>query len=393
MLKYWIWLAGLPGLTNQDRLEILRHFETPEKAYYADAGDVLLTEDGCGIGLGPLADKDLSGPEGILADCSRLGLRILTVRDVEYPERLRNIYDPPLLLYVRGRLPQVDEEAVVAVVGTRNCTPYGRACGERFGYGLARGGAVVVSGLARGVDTAAARGALRGGGAVIGVLGCGVDVVYPRENGYLYEDVAAAGALVSEYPPGTRPARGHFPARNRIMAGLSLGTLVVEAPLGSGALITGDLALDSGRDLFAVPGPIDAPASAGSNRLLREGGLIALEPGDIIGHYAGQFPGKLRQERSQASPEAAATPPRRPPLEAPRPVPPAPRLPEEGALPAEQMDVLRLLAKGPMTADDLMMTSGIAPHKILTLLTLLKLGGYVDRTGERWSVRSREDGQ
>ena len=391
MLKYWIWLAELPGLTNQDRLVLLRHFGTPENAFYADAGDVLLTEEDRSFNLRPLADKSLANAERILADCGRLGVRVLTIQDVEYPERLRNIYSPPLLLYVQGLLPQVDEEAVVAVVGTRKCTPYGETCGERFGYGLARAGVVVVSGLARGVDTAAARGALRGGGATIGVLGCGLDVVYPLENVCLYQDVAAAGALVSEYPPGTRPEGNHFPARNRIMAGLSVGVLVVEAPLRSGALITGDLALDNGRDLFVIPGPIDAPTSIGSNHLLLEGGAAVLEPADIVGHYTERFPGKLRKSASRAVPEPLGPQPQRARMEPPRPVPPKPQLPDEGTLPEDQMDLLRLLVKGPRSTDELMLESGLPPQTVLTALTLLKLGGYVDQEGERWRARARED--
>ncbi|WP_295745028.1 DNA-processing protein DprA, partial [uncultured Oscillibacter sp.] len=292
MLKYWIWMAELPGLTNQARLALLRHFGTPENAYYADAGEILLTEGITKKQAEALEEKNLAAAGKILSDCRRLGLRILTFQDAEYPNRLRNIYDPPFLMYVRGHLPPVDEEPVIAVVGTRKCTPYGENCGEKLGYGLARGGAIVVSGLARGVDAAATRGALRGGGVPIGVLGCGLDVVYPPEHRYLYEDVAAAGALLSEYPPGTEPDKSHFPVRNRIMAGLAVGTVVVEAPLHSGALITGNTALEQGRDLFAVPGPIDAPASAGCNRILRDGGIIVTEPRDVLSWYAARFPDK-----------------------------------------------------------------------------------------------------
>ena len=262
-LKYWLWLTELPGLTNQTRLALLRHFPTPEDVYYADPEEVLLTEGITREQAKLLEDKDCSGADRILADCQQLDLDLLTIQDAGYPNRLRNIYDPPCLLYVRGRLPAFDDEASIAVVGTRDCTPYGVSVAEKFGYGLAAGGALVVSGLARGIDSAALRGALRAGGRTAAVLGNGLDVVYPKENRYLYEDVAAAGALISEYPPGTEPSRGHFPVRNRILSGLCAATLVVEAPERSGALITAGTALEQGRDVFAVPGPIDAPASAG----------------------------------------------------------------------------------------------------------------------------------
>ena len=213
-LKYWLWLTELPGLTNQTRLALLQHFPTPEDVYYAEAEEVLLTEGITREQAILLENKNCAAADRILADCQRLNVNILTLQDAGYPNRLRNIYDPPCLLYVRGRLPAFDDEAAVAVVGTRDCTPYGVSCAEKLGHGLAAGGAVVVSGLARGIDSAALRGALRAGGTVAAVLGNGTDVIYPPENQYLYEDVAAAGALVSEYPPGTPPDGRHFPVRN-----------------------------------------------------------------------------------------------------------------------------------------------------------------------------------
>ena len=280
MLKYWVWLAELPRLKGPFRLALLRHFGSPEDIFFADREELLLAED-VPPGQAELAlNRDLSAADRILADCQRLGQRILTIQDAEYPQRLRNIFDPPLVLYVKGRMPVMDEEAAIAVVGTRECTPYGTACGERLGRELAASGAVVVTGLARGVDSAAARGALRAGGSVVGVTGGGLDVVYPPENGDLYADVAATGVLLSEYPPGSPPDKAHFPVRNRIMSGLSVAALVVEAPGHSGALITARLALEQGREVYAVPGPIDAPDSVGCNRLIRDGAGLAAEGWD-----------------------------------------------------------------------------------------------------------------
>ena len=234
-LKYWLWLTELRGLKNQTRLALLRHFGTPEDVFYADAGEILLTEGITREQAAILEDHRLDTADRVLADCQRLNLRLLTIQDAEYPGRLKNIYDPPCLLYVKGRLPAFDEEVAVAVVGTRDATPYGISSAEKLGYGLTKGGAVVVSGLAKGIDAAATRGALRAGGVTVGVVGNGLDVHYPYESRYLYEDVAAAGVLLSEYAPGTEPAKNHFPARNRILSGLSLATLVVEAPERSGA--------------------------------------------------------------------------------------------------------------------------------------------------------------
>lgn len=387
MLKYWLWLAELPGLDNQARLALLRHFGTPENAFYADAGEILLTE---GITRGQasaLENRDLAAANRILADCQRLGLRILTFQDAEYPSRLKNIYDPPFLLYVRGRLPPVDEEAVIAVVGTRSCTPYGIASAEKLSYGLAKGGAVVVSGLARGIDAAASRGALRAGGVPIGVVGNGLDVFYPPENRYLYEDIAAAGALLSEYPPGAEPERTHFPARNRIMAGLAVGTLVVEAPERSGALITANTALEQGRDLYAVPGPIDAPASAGCNRIIRDGGSIVIEARDILENYAERFADKLRLREAQDEPETLGYQARRERTAEPRAVPPSLSLSGAGAgLTDDQIFLLRALTDAPRLVDDLIEETGIPARRVLSALTLLEIDGLAaQHSGKRYT--------
>ena len=218
-LKYWLWLTRLPGLRNQTRLLLLRDFGTPESVYFAEPPELSLVESLERQQAAILSNRSLDAAERTLERCQMLNIDLLTLQDANYPNRLRNIYDPPCLLYIRGHLPPLDEEIVVSAVGTRKCTPYGVACAERIGYGLATGGAIVASGLARGIDSAAIRGALLGGGVTVGVLGNGLDVVYPRENHALYEDVAMTGALISEYPPGTEPLPGNFPVRNRILSG------------------------------------------------------------------------------------------------------------------------------------------------------------------------------
>ena len=384
-LKYWLWLTELPGLTNQTRLALLRHFPTPEDVYYADPEEVLLTEGITREQAKLLEDKDCSGADRILADCQRLDLDLLTIQDAGYPNRLRNIYDPPCLLYVRGRLPAFDDEASIAVVGTRDCTPYGVSCAEKLGYGLAAGGAVVVSGLARGVDSAALRGALRAGGTVTAVLGNGLDVIYPPENQYLYEDVAAAGALVSEYPPGTSPEAKHFPVRNRIMSGLCLGTLVVEAPARSGALITAGTALEQGRDVFAVPGPIDAPTSVGCNRLIRDGAGLVTDAWDILGEYEPRFPDKLRREGARETPAVLGYQARQ--KTEPKPVPPSVSLSHNDySLTDDQICLLRALTEEPMLVDDLIELTDIPTRRVLSALTVLEIEHLVTQhSGKRYA--------
>ena len=383
-LKYWVWLAECRGVSNQARLALLRHFGSPEDVFYADTGEILLTEGITREQAKALEDHKLDKADKILADCQRLGLRILTIQDAEYPGRLQNIYDPPCLLYVKGRLPAIDETAAVAVVGTRDCTPYGVACAEKLGYGLASGGAVVVSGLAKGIDAAASRGALRAGGVTVGVVGNGLDVHYPYESRYLYEDIAAAGALLSEYPPGTEPAGNHFPARNRIISGLSLATLVVEAPERSGALITAETALEQGRDVFAVPGPIDAPASVGCNRLIRDGAGLVSDAWDILREYAGRFPEKLKQDEAREQPAVLGYQARQ--KAEPKPVPPSLDL-NKSSLTDDQLNLLRAMSdEEPALVDDLIEQTGIPTRRVLSALTLLEMEQLVTQhSGKRYT--------
>ena len=384
MLKYWVWLSELKGLRNQTRLALLRRFGDPESIFYADADELLLTEGVERSQLKLLKNHDLAPADRILADCQRLDIQLLTFSDAAYPGRLKNIYDPPALLYCKGRLPLLDDLLCVAAVGTRDCTPYGVACAEKLGFGLASGGAAVVSGLAKGIDAAAIRGALRAGGVTVGVVGNGLDVYYPYESRYLYEDVASAGVLLSEYPPGTEPASGHFPVRNRIISGLSLAALVVEAPEKSGALITAATALEQGRDVFAVPGPIDAPASVGCNRLIRDGAGLVSDASDILREYEGRFVLNLKESREQ--PETLGYQART----APEPKPVAPTLSlrhSDAELTDDQIAVLKALSDTePIQVDDLTELVEIPTRRVLSALTVLEIDQYVaQHPGKRYT--------
>lgn len=384
MLKYWVWLSELKGLRNQTRLALLRRFGDPESIFYADADELLLTDGVERSQLKLLENHDLAPADRILADCQQLDIRLLTLSDAAYPGRLKNIYDPPALLYYKGKLPLLDDLLSVAVVGTRDCTPYGVACAEKLGFGLASGGAAVVSGLAKGIDAAAIRGALRAGGVTVGVVGNGLDVYYPYESRYLYEDVASAGILLSEYPPGTEPASGHFPVRNRIISGLSLAALVVEAPEKSGALITAATALEQGRDVFAVPGPIDAPASVGCNCLIRDGAGLVSDAYDILREYEGRFVLNLKESREQ--PETLGYQARM----APEPKPVAPTLSlrhSDAELTDDQIAVLKALSDTePMQVDDLTELVEIPTRRVLSALTVLEIDQYVaQHPGKRYT--------
>ncbi len=290
-LKYWLWLSLRRGIPRTDILALLEHFGSPENIYFAGEADYKAV---MASGYEPLLDKGMSAAREILSMCADNGWSIVTLGDALYPARLRNIFDPPVLLYVRGRLPDLGDEAPVAIVGTRSCTPYGLVTAERVSYEAARAGAVIVTGMARGIDSAAVRGALRAGGRVIGVLGSGLDVVYPRSNERLFDDVAATGALITEFTPGTPPAAANFPVRNRILSGISLGVTLIEAPERSGALITASLALEQGRDVFVIPGNVDAESCRGSNALLKEGAIPVMSGLDIVEQYLDLYPERLR---------------------------------------------------------------------------------------------------
>lgn len=209
----------------------------------------------------------------------KLQVRLLSFWDQDYPSLLRQIHDPPALLYLRGKLPTND---CLAIVGSRSATPGGLQLAYELAKKMAQHDICIVSGLARGIDSAAHRGALHVAGATIAVLGCGIDRIYPPENSRLHQEILQNNAVISEYPPGTPPLAGHFPGRNRIISGLSRGILIVEAAEGSGSLITGDFALEQGRELFATPGAVQNTTSKGVNRLIKEGAQLVTEADDIL---------------------------------------------------------------------------------------------------------------
>lgn len=397
-LKYWLWLTTLPGLTDSSKMLLMEHFSSPEDVYYARE-EALWQVDGLKKEQAALLEnKSLAMADRVLADCARKDIFIITMADALYPERLKNIYQPPLLLYGKGAMPLFDEEAAVAVVGTRSCTPYGIHCAEKLGYELTQQGGMVVSGMAKGVDAAAMRGALRFGGFTCGVLGGGVDVVYPAENRRLYEDIAATGVLLSEYPPQTEPEAWHFPVRNRIISGLSVAAVVVEAPERSGALITAHNAAEQGREVFAVPGPIDAPNSAGCHQLIREGAGLITCAWDILGEFESRYPHKLRRQsppplpplpRLTGAPRTAEEKIKFEPEASQTPVLPCLTAEELDGLPEEQRLVLRALATDtPKLSDQLAEETGLPIQRVLPALTLLEISGWAAQNGARSFVRT-----
>ncbi|MBQ4313496.1 MAG: DNA-processing protein DprA, partial [Clostridia bacterium] len=275
---YWIWLQRQLGFGSRAVDWVLEQPGTARYVYDMTEAELLA----CGAFLERripmLANKDLKDAADIYEQCRRLGYTLLTPDDEGYPARLRNIAGPPAVLYIQGELPDIDNEVCIGIVGTRNASEHGMEVGRELALRLTLAGAVIISGGAKGIDTAAHVGSVVAGGKTVSVLGCGIDYRYNMENRPLREQIAKKGALISEYPPGSAPLAKHFPIRNRIIAGLSLGVVVVEGSIRSGSVITADLATEQGRDVFAIPGKVGTINGQCSNRLIQQGAKAITSP-------------------------------------------------------------------------------------------------------------------
>jgi len=280
-IKYWVGFTLVPGIGRAKFSLMEQFFGSLEKAWCAGASELQAAGLDNRSVEAIMAKRPAISLDAEMEKLEQYRVKAYTWKDEEYPSLLKEIYDLPPVLYVRGAL--AAEDAVsIAVVGTRRPTYYGRETAEQLAADLARNKVTIVSGLARGIDAAAHRAALEAGGRSIAVFGCGLDIVYPGDHAKLARQVMECGALVSEFPLGTRPRADNFPRRNRIMSGLSLGVLVVEARETSGALITAQWALEQNRDVFAVPGSVLSPASRGTNRLIQEGAKLVADSYDIL---------------------------------------------------------------------------------------------------------------
>ena len=280
-IKYWVGFNIIPGIGRVRFGQLENFFGSLEQAWQAGPAELKKAglDDGAVKAIGHWRPR--ISLEAEMEKLAHYGIQVVTCRDAGYPARLKEIYDYPPLLYIRGRL-LVEDEWCLAVVGTRRPTVYGRQVAEEIAAELAQNKITIISGLAKGIDSVGHRGALGAGGRSIAVMGGGLDTIYPAENARLAQSIMKRGALLSEYHPGVRPRPENFPRRNRIMSGMSLGVLVVEAGRASGALITAHLALEQNREVFAVPGSILSPASRGTNRLIQEGAKLVEDYTDIL---------------------------------------------------------------------------------------------------------------
>ena len=359
-LKYWIAFNRVSGVGRARIALIEGHFGSLGAAWAAGAGD--LQAAGLDRRTVQRVAESMSkvDPDAELERVQQAGVRAMTWHDEDYPPRLKQIYDKPPVLYVKGSILPEDERSVAAV-GTRRPTAYGREAARQLTSELAQSGVTIVSGLARGVDGIVHRAALESGARTIAVLGSGIDVIYPREHGSLADQIAGSGALVSEHPLGARPDAQNFPRRNRIISGMSLGTLVIEAPEGSGALLTARHALEQDREVFAVPGSILSPSSRGANDLIRGSGAKLVTCADDILE-------ELNLSAVEHQLELAAF------------------FPENEA----QAAVLKYVTFDPIHIDEITRNSALAASTVSGALTIMELRGLVRQVGGMNYVRLRE---
>lgn len=363
----YLWLANIDGIGSRTAYLLLDRFESPSVLWQMSFDQMRAQGISREIAAMLEGAKDESKIATLAERLRAKKIDWVCLADKRYPSGLRYIYDSPIGLYVRGTLPVCpavcpgvsmaeSPQRYVGVVGTRKCTEYGANTAFAMSKEMAQRGVVIVSGMAAGIDSIAHKGAIAGGGKTIAVLGSGVDICYPASNRALMEDIIANGCVVSEYAPGTPPLRGHFPARNRIISGISDGLLVVEAGEKSGTLITADQALDQGKDVFAVPGNVSSTTSKGTNELIRQGAILATSV-DVIFEELDIRPRKEPETDDKLLyPEGKIA-----------------------ALDDEELLVYDLIGKEPVSIERLSEKSGLSPQTVLYVLTCLEMEGMVQQ--------------
>lgn len=363
-IEKWLKLIRADGVGPVTFAKFIRHFGSPDRALGASVSE-LAKVDGIGFKtaerIASKHEKFDSADELALAE--KLGVWLVTLEDRRYPPVLKQIYDPPPVLYVKGSLTRQDNLAI-SIVGSRRCSLYGQEQSTRFAHFLASAGFTICSGMARGIDTLAHQGALAAGGRTIAVQGCGLANIFPPENKKLFELIAESGACISELPLRYEPLAENFPPRNRIIAGLSLGTIVIEAGLNSGALITAKAALDYNREVMAVPGKIDSPLSQGTHKLLKEGARLIESVGDVM-EALGYIGEQLEPHASRAAADAAA--------QAEAPLFDARQL----KLSADERTIYDCLDKEPKHVEQVIADTELTPGSVSAALISLRLKGLI----------------
>ena len=384
---YWLWLSTSPRIGPRAITSLLKYYGGPEQMYFAPVGEITRLLPRNIEGAEELEKRDLDAAKRIFEKCDNDGIDVITLNEDAYPERLRNIHLPPAVIYVKGKLPNMDAEPVIAVIGTRKATPYGIKMGMRMGYEIAKCGGTVISGLTVGIDSAAAEAALMADGRVIGVLG----LPHELDKSRFSRDVIMRGALISEYAPGTKPYSSFFRARNRITSGLSLGVTVIEAPLKSGTRLFVNEADD--------PGNADQPNCEGTNLLIKEGAKPVTNGWEVVSEFAALYPNKVRKVEfempSGVVPKSEAKPKKEPRAEK-REKKVVDKAPDAAyidlqkqldSLSPSQLKIVGAMDGPSVHVDTIIERSGLVPAKVLADLTLLQIKGYVrQETGKRFSL-------
>ena len=358
-IKYWVAFNKIPGVGRARYAALEAYFGSLELAWQAGPAELQRASLDRRTVSSIQTRRPTIDPDTVMSDLQALQITPLTWHDSLYPDRLKEIYDRPPIIYVRGEIKEQDDWGI-AVVGTRKPTAYGREMAHLLSNELARNGITVVSGLARGIDSVAHHAALESGGRTIAVQACGLDMVYPPEHQRLAKEIASSGALVSDYPPETRPRPDFFPRRNRIMSGLTLGTLVIEADEKSGALITAGYALEQNREVFALPGNVTSPKSQGTNRLIQEGAKLVTRIEDVLEELNLRLvPEQLVMQEliEVSSPEA---------------------------------DLLQFLSREPIHIDEVTRQCSLPVSTVSSTLAMMELKGIVKQVGAMTYVKIRE---
>ena len=356
----WLALALTPGLGARMAGKLLREFGSPEAIFNASLTALEAHHLPAAVAQSINSRQPLSAASKELAQAQAAKCRLLTWDEPEYPQLLREIYDPPPLLYVKGNAELLNRHSI-AIVGTRRPTPYGNQMAERLGRDLADRGLVIVSGLARGIDSSAHKGALSSSrGSTVGVLGCGIDVIYPKENRKIFAEMEERGAIISEFPMGAFPGPQNFPIRNRVIAGMARGVVVVEGAQYSGSLITARLAMESSREVFAVPGNATQPVSFGPHQLIKQGAKLVTSWEDVIEELPTPVRAELVPVDAASSAERAS-------------------LAEQGLGPSEKALYALLQMDAARHVDELVETSGLSSSEVLSTLFELEMKGLVQQ--------------
>ncbi len=383
---YWIWLQCALGCGSAVADLIVRQGMDPSQLYHSSEEELLKLSCFTEATVRKLKQVPLTVAEEILHRCEEKHIWVLVPTDEDYPERLKHIYQVPLALYGIGNGALLNQTLLVTMVGTRHASTNGIRVAGDLAHDLAQYGFGIVSGMALGIDSAAHQGALDAGGLTIGVAGCGLDISYPNGNVELRRMIARKGVMITEYSPGTEVRGGHFPVRNRILAGLSLGTIVVEAPKGSGSLITADLALEQGRDVFALPSDLYNRNGAGNLQLLRQGATIVLSPESVVEEYSALYGDRMKTTiHSRMSVQKG----HKPVVENKEPVKEKEALQKETAsaapviqlipedLEPRKREILEKLTEKPLHAEELAVLCGMELYELLAELSELEIDGLV----------------